>query len=154
MKVDMEQNLPELRDIHLPDGVSIFPPAYGWWVILVSIIAIFIIINLVKYIRRKSKKLYAMRLIKQVHNQNIVASALQMSEILRRICVYKYKSAATLFGKEWIEFLNQHTKHKLEGKAADLLIDAPYIAQDTKNYNPDDVMVLQNFCKNWIGENL
>ena len=30
----MEQNLPELRDIHLPEGVSAFPPAYGWWVIL------------------------------------------------------------------------------------------------------------------------
>lgn len=150
----MEDNLPELRDIHLPDGVSMFPPAYGWWVILASVIAIFILINLAKYIRRKSKKLYAMRLIKHVHNQNIIASALQMSEILRRICVYKYKSAASLFGKEWIEFLNQHAKLKLEGKAANLLIDAPYIAQNTKNYNTEDVIVLQDFCKNWIGENL
>lgn len=150
----MEDNLPELRDIHLPEGVSMFPPAYGWWVILASIIAIFIIIELVLFIRRKSKKLYAMRLIKQVHNQNIVASALQMSEILRRICVYKYKAAAVLFGEEWIEFLNQHSKSKLEGKAANLLIDAPYIAQDTKTYNVEDVLVLQNFCKNWIGENL
>lgn len=26
-------NLPELRDIHVPDGVSAFPPAYGWWVV-------------------------------------------------------------------------------------------------------------------------
>ncbi len=154
MTIGMEQNLPELRDIHLPDGVSVFPPAYGWWVILASILAIFIIIELAILIRRKSKKIYALRLIKQVHNQNVVASALQMSEILRRICVYKYKTAATLFGKEWIEFLNQHTKHKLEGKTANLLIDAPYIAQDTKSYNIDDVINLQNFCKSWIGENL
>lgn len=150
----MEDNLPELRDIHLPEGVSMFPPAYGWGVILASIIAIFIVIELALLIRRKSKKLYAMRLIKQVNNQNIVDSALQMSEILRRICVYKYKSAASLFGKEWIEFLNQHTKLKLEGKAVNLLIDAPYIAKNTKTYNAEDAVILQNFCKNWIGENL
>lgn len=154
MTVSMEDNLPELRDIHLPEGVSMFPPAYGWGVILASIIAIFIVIELALLIRRKSKKLYAMRLIKQVNNQNIVDSALQMSEILRRICVYKYKSAASLFGKEWIEFLNQHTKLKLEGKAVNLLIDAPYIAKNTKTYNAEDAVVLQNFCKNWIGENL
>lgn len=154
MTVSMEDNLPELRDIHLPEGVSMFPPAYGWGVILASIIAIFIVIELALLIRRKSKKLYAMRLIKQVNNQNIVDSALQMSEILRRICVYKYKSAASLFGKEWIEFLNQHTKLKLEGKAVNLLIDAPYIAKNTKTYNAEDAVILQNFCKNWIGENL
>ena len=33
-------NLPELRDIHLPsDGVSIFPLAYGWWGLLLLAIA-------------------------------------------------------------------------------------------------------------------
>ena len=36
----LDNNLPELRDIHLPDGVSAFPPAYGWWVILATIIAL------------------------------------------------------------------------------------------------------------------
>lgn len=150
----MEQNLPELRDIHLPDGVSAFPPAYGWWVILGTILAVFLMAELIIFLRKKSKKLYALRLIKHVHNQNVVASALQMSEILRRICVYKYNSAATLFGKEWIEFLNRHSKVKLEGKAARLLVDAPYISQDTKTYGPDDVLALQAFCKSWIGENL
>ena len=35
-----ENNLPELRDIHLPDGVSAFPPAYGWWIMLLSILAV------------------------------------------------------------------------------------------------------------------
>ena len=51
----MEQNLPELRDIHLPDGVSPFPPAYGWWVILGSVLLLLVLTELFLIIRRKSK---------------------------------------------------------------------------------------------------
>ena len=52
----MQDNLPELRDIHLPDGVSAWPPAYGWWVMLAAVIAIFLIIKIVQKIIRKSRK--------------------------------------------------------------------------------------------------
>lgn len=150
----MDNNLPELRDIHLPDGVSAFPPAYGWWVLIGGALALFVLTEVILFLRKKSKKLYALRLINHIQEQNIVAAALQMSEILRRICVYKYKTAAALFGKEWIDFLNGHSKHKLEGKVANLLIDAPYIAQNTQTYTIEDAEKLKSFCKNWIGENL
>ena len=34
-------NLPELRDIHLPStDISVFPLAYGWWLVLATIVAI------------------------------------------------------------------------------------------------------------------
>ena len=51
----MEQNLPELRDIHLPEGVSAFPPAYGWWVILGGILLLLLLTELFL-----SKKRYAL----------------------------------------------------------------------------------------------
>ena len=41
----LQDNLPELRDIHLPDGVSAFPLAYGWWVIGLSIIGAIVLIK-------------------------------------------------------------------------------------------------------------
>ena len=44
----MPDNLPELRDIHLPDGVSAFPPAYGWWVVLLAILSIVAAVKLIK----------------------------------------------------------------------------------------------------------
>ena len=77
-----------------------------------------------------------------------------MSEILRRICVYKYKTAAALFGMEWIEFLNRHAKEKISVKTARLLLDAPYISADSNAYDVQDVADLYRFCQNWIGENL
>ena len=150
----MQDNLPELRDIHLPDGVSAFPPAYGWWVILGGIIAVCLFLWIVAIIRKKSKKLYALHLLQKIYSANNMASAVEMSEILRRICVYKYQNAATLFGQEWIDFLNQHCKTKLQGNTAELLINAPYIPHNTKKYGADDVANLRLFCQKWIGENL
>lgn len=150
----LDNNLPELRDIHLPDGVSAFPPAYGWWVILATIIALILLVYMVKIIRRKSKKLYALHLLQNIYSSNTIASAVEMSNLLRRICIFKYKEAITLSGDEWINFLNSKTKKPLVGKSAELLLNAPYISQNSKVFAQSDVITLRQFCKNWIGENL
>lgn len=149
----MQDNLPELRDIHLPESISAFPPAYGWWVILAGIVLLVCLFYLIKKLRRRSKKRYALSLL-EAYSADTIAAAAGMSEILRRICLLKYKQAAALFGKEWIEFLNQHSKQKLSAKAAELLINAPYINSDSKIYHQADIAGLRRFCQNWIGENL
>lgn len=147
-------NLPQLRDIHLPlEGVSMFPPAYGWWVILFSLILAIIAYYLIRLAIQKSKKRYALRLLANEKRPNL-NSAVKMSEILRRICVYKYQQAATIYGQTWIDFLNHHAKKKISGKTAQLLLDAPYINYESKTYSAEDIMSLYNFCKSWIEENL
>ncbi|MDR1694685.1 MAG: DUF4381 domain-containing protein [Lactobacillaceae bacterium] len=150
----MNDNLPELRDIHLPNGVSIFPPAYGWWMILALIIALIIINGIFGSLRKKSKKRYALNLLSQINANNIVPAAVEISEILRRICVYKYPSANALFGKDWLTFLNNNSTQKLSGKPADLLINAPYIKTESTLYGEHDVKNLISYAQNWIGENL
>ena len=150
----MQNNLPELRDIHLPtEGVSFFPPAYGWWIILgvsvVSIVSFFAI----RHFLRKSKKRYARKLLAEL-DMNQISSAVKMSEILRRICIYKYPSAAVLFGKEWIDFLNAHTTTPINDKAAQLLMYAPYVGENSSTFDLQDLSELSLFCQKWIGENL
>lgn len=147
-------NLPELRDIHLPNGVSVFPPAYGWWVILFGLLALVLLYKLFVFFRQKSKKLYALKLINRIGAANAVEAALEMSEVLRRICVFKYPTAAALFGQEWLKFLNEKCKYKLDGKAAELLLNAPYISTQSYQYSLEEVTKLREFCKQWIGENL
>lgn len=149
-----DNNLPELRDIHLPDGVSAFPPAYGWWVILAAVLAALALIYVIRLLRRKSKKLYALYLLQNVHGINTIASTIQISAILRRICVFKYPRAAALAGSEWLTFLNSKSKRPLTGKAADLLLAAPYIRPQSKGFERADVERLRQFCREWIGENL
>lgn len=150
----MQDNLPELRDIHLPTGdISFFPPAYGWWVLAGALVFAVLIVISVRFLLQRSKKRYALRLLEEARRPDLGA-AVKMSEILRRICVYKYKQAAALFGMDWIEFLNRHAKEKISGKTARLLLDAPYINPDSKVYDEKDVAALYGFCRRWIGENL
>lgn len=150
----MPDNLPELRDIHLPDGISVWPPAYGWWVMLAVVIGCVLGYRLFKILRAKSKKLFALRLLKNINCNNSLRSAASMSEILRRICVYKYPEAVVLNGQAWVDFLNAHTKNKLNDKTADLLLNAPYMPEGEGGFEIADVVALRLFCQKWIGENL
>lgn len=149
----MENNLPDLRDIHLPaDAVSFWPLAYGWWVILFSALFVLIGFLFIRFMLRKSKKRYALRLLSSLSSSernNIV----KMSEILRRICVYKYPQAATLFGQNWIDFINGRCSDNLSAASAQLLLNAPYSRPDS-SFAPQEVENLKRFCILWIGENL
>ena len=150
----MQDNLPELRDIHLPDGVSAFPIATGWWLCLAGIVLLFLLIQFILYLRRYSKARYALKLLKEISAENVVEAAKEMSEILRRICVFKYKEAAALLGTDWIAFLNKNSKTPIEGKSAELLINAPYIPKESSTYSVENLEDLRRFCQKWIGENL
>ena len=150
----MPDNLPELRDIHLPDGVSAWPLGYGWWVILLFIIGAFVLYQLFQLWRLKSQKLYAVRLLKSIDEKNVVNSAAAISEILRRICVYKYPQAAVLKGQDWINFLNDHSKSSINGKEADLLLNSPYMPSESALFDNNNLQKLKAFCYRWIGENL
>ena len=150
----MPDNLPELRDIHIPQDISNFPLGYGWLVILSIILGSFLFYKIIRLAIVKSRKLYALRLVKNIPLTDVKKSASNMSEILRRICVYKYPEALVLSGNDWIGFLNSKSKTKLDGRTAELLVNAPYMPKDSKAYNEQDLANLKKFCLKWIGENL
>jgi len=147
-------NLPEIRDIHIPDGVSFFPIAYGWWVILVSFIGAFVLVKLILLTIRTSKRIYALRQLKNINTENPVIAAIKFSELLRRVCHFKFREASALYGKEWIEFLNSRATHKISDESAKLLINAPFMNIEDKLYSQQTAEDLRTFCKYWIGANL
>jgi len=147
-------NLPEIRDIHIPDGVSLFPLAYGWWVILLAVILLFVVIKLIMWSIKTSKKHYALKKLKQIETKNPVTSAIEISELLRRICTVKYRNASAFYGKEWIDFLNSKTSHPLSQNAAKLLMFAPFMKDNDKTYDYKTAEELKTFCQIWIGANL
>lgn len=151
----MTDNLPELRDIHLPvEGVSFWPLAGGWWGLLVGIIALFVLIKTWFWLRRKSAKLYAEHLLKNIENQTDLSAAVKISEILRRACIRKYPEAVALSGDEWIAFLNTHTKQKISPTLAELLQNVPFMPENTSHIERTKIRRLWQFCRTWIGENL
>jgi hypothetical protein len=148
------QNLPEIHDIYIPDGVSVFPLAYGWWVILATIICGIILFKFIIWSIKTSKKHYALNKLKKIDVTATVDAAVKMSELLRRICNVKYKKATALYGQEWIDFLNEHTSLKISGDAAKLLMFAPFMNKEDKTYQPQSAIEIKDFCHHWIGANL
>ena len=139
-------NLPELRDIHLPDqGVSFFPLAYGWWMIFGAIIASVLLIWLILQIRKQSKKLYAKYLLNKYAKENNIKSAIIMSEILRRICLKKYPEAVAFNGQKWADFLLSKSQKGLSEKSLLLLQTAPYIKEDCDDFSAQDIRDLRKF---------
>ena len=151
----MTDNLPELRDIHLPThDVSIWPPAAGWYWLIITIILLFVTYKAIIRLHHKSAKFYAKYLMQTTAAQDNIVAAAQMSEILRRICVHRYSEAVALNGQDWVEFLNSKSEFKLDDKTAKLLLNAPYIPFESTMFAAQDVQNLRRFCLAWIGENL
>ena len=150
----MNDSLPELRDIHLPDGVSIFPPAYGWYILILAAIVCFLLIKLYYLLRRKNRKHYALKMLSELNRQDIIFSVTQISELLRRICVYRYPQAVALSGQRWLDFIQQHGHEKLSEQNKILLLNAPYMKNDSQKYNIQNLDDIITFARSWVGENL
>ena len=147
-------NLPQIHDIYVPENVSIFPLAYGWWVILFAIIGFVFLIKFILWSISTSKKIYALNRLKKITIDEPINAAIMMSELLRRICAVKYEEAQSLYGQQWIDFLNSHCSIKLSTGAAQLLIYAPFMNKNDSLYGSNVAAELKSFCKQWIGANL
>ena len=125
----------ELRDIHLPDPVSWWPPAPGWYGLFILVI---ILIVLAWYmIKRRRypaiKKLAQLELqkIEQAFNQHQNTQQLcsDVSILLRRVAMsYDARDKqAGITGKEWLAHLNNLCGQTLfDDQLADYLLYAPY----------------------------
>ena len=124
-----------LRDIHLPEPVSWWPPAPGWWMLFaVVIIALGISWWLYRrwrqrrILRELEAQLDAIKTEYQQHHDG-VKTVTQLSVLLRRACIsfFPRKDVAGLTGERWLAFLD-HISNSLEYSegAGKLLLDAPY----------------------------
>lgn len=147
-------NTPDLRDIHLPDTISWWPPAPGWWLLALLVVLVALIIpRVIKYIKRKSlNKLALLELtnIEQTFNthKNNDQLVQDISVLLRRICLsYKPRQqVASLTGKDWIDYLNTMTENNyFSEQLGQTLLNAPY--QKHAHFNADELITS---CKNWI----
>lgn len=147
-------DLPQFRDIQMPDGVSFFPIAYGWWVLLLAVIFLFIGVKVFITFWKSRKKYYSLKKLEAISTDNPIQAAMDISELLRRISLFKYRKSCALSGQDWIDFLNQHSAEPLSPQNAEFLSFAPFMSLSDTRYTPDDAKELKNFCKNWIGGNL
>lgn len=146
-----------LRDIHLPEAVSWWPPAIGWWLLPVILVLMALLVYKLNKIRlarkqtayRKMAQTELKMILNEFNKENDSAELIRsVSTLLRRIALsyLPRESIASLTGKQWIEQLNELTSEKIfSDEIATLLEQAPY--RQHSDFNHDELL---RTCKKWI----
>ena len=151
----------DLKDIHLPEPVSWWPIAPGWWIIIASLLLITIIIFISRkiYLNRQLKRdinteLENIKLRFQITN-NKLELAQSLSILLRRasISYYPDKNIAGLTGKDWLLHLDSNRDNSsndkfFQSETGEILLNAPYLpASNDINFNATALIEL---CEIWL----
>lgn len=146
-----------LRDIHLPDPVSWWPPASGWWMLLVLGAALLTGIWLWKRAKKdrlaslKSLSLQDLKKIRHdyAHHRDCQRLVRELSVLLRRISIsyWPRERSASLTGEAWLKFLDQLLEDEPFSKGpGKVLIEGPY-----RPHPKFDADALLELCNSWIG---
>lgn len=150
-----QQTLP-LRDIHLPEPVSWWPPAPGWWILLGLVMLLAWTIRYFwrrRMLKRSSIKTLALRELHHARAEfrrqgDAHVLVRELSRLLRQVCISlnPRQESASLTGKAWLAYLDRRLGDQrfLKGPGR-LLIDAPY--QGRADIIVDDLLAL---CDDWI----
>ena len=165
--MDKQDPLAQLKDIQLPDPVSFWPLAPGWWFLTAVIIGIitFAIWKLIQQQRRQQYRQTASQLLTQAKivltNDNDVKTYLQtLAAILRRtaLTAYSDQSVEPLQGDAWLKFLDSKIQKKMGNKVnlsfitgpAKKIISLPYQDLTHQNIDPDELTAIHDAIVFWV----
>lgn len=153
----------ELRDIHLPDAISWWPPAPGWWIIAgVLVLTLLLGYMARKYYRSKAIHRHIVTEIETIKNnyqsnKNTYTLIQSLSVLLRRCCIsfYPRHETAGLTGKDWLRYLDSTYPEKhassdcpFQQGVGKILASAPYMAEH--NTIDIDANALLELCEKWL----
>jgi hypothetical protein len=141
-----------IADIHIPNGVSAWPPAIGWWLLALLILLGItgMVMGYKKYRKKWGYRNAALTLLAS-HKDNHIDNTHAVINILKRTAMTAYpeQNIRSLHGDAWITCLNQQTKERLfTGDIAAFLVLAQY--QHTDNMHTVDHPTLYKACQRWI----
>jgi hypothetical protein len=124
-----------LRGYHLPDAVSWWPPAPGWW-LLAGLVLLAVAVAAVLFVRRWRRRAALRAALAELDALDAELGALdpgeyarRLSRLLRRVALARYPrhTVAGLTGDAWLQFLDErgNTQAFTRGRGR-LLREAPY----------------------------
>ncbi len=142
-----------LKDLHLPEAIGWFPPAIGWWLVLILIpLIIWFLYWAYKRLTRKSALKAAKQLLASIKDSQMdnAQKLAEISALLRRVAISVAPRAetASLTGAAWLAFLDSTLKDaQFTTGRGRCLADAPY-----RKYAPSEQEISQliNLCENWL----
>ena len=171
--MDSEELLAQLADIHLPEPVSFWPPAPGWWVLAISLLILILWTSRKAFIANRRRKIRARALaelqkcytnyanhIRDVSLSNSASNQDNESDlqklryvneansVLKRVALVHFPDSAVagLGGPEWVSFIrNTGESGLLTTEITDALSHGRF--QTTLEI---DVDAMNNFAVQWI----
>lgn len=148
--------LDQLADIHLPDPVSWWPLAPGWWMLLGLAVSIFIAVALLVAARKRNAyRRQAVAELEQIYlqltqHQQTAQYLQQVNALLKRVALTRYRQQfnPSIKGQDWLRWLDTSCP-KLPGsfaKSAEQLLVHGLYQPDPQG----DFPALQQLALAWI----
>lgn len=153
----LQQLKTELRDIRLPDPIGWWPPAPGWWALVLTPPLILLGLYLLcrPLIQRWRFKRYTRSHIaaarKAFSQTQATAPAIRAcSELLRRVCLtyFPRSRVAGLSGQAWLNFLNAHSRKACFTSSSEALLREARFQSEPPT--TESVVQLFNDTEKWI----
>ncbi len=151
----LKQNL---RDIHLPDEVGLWPLAPAWWIIAFIVVAA-ILCATVFYMRHRTRNRYRRAAknqldasFKQWQENQIASNYLENANAILRRCVLHAQGSESLVGKtghQWAYTLNRMASSELSSGAIKALGELCYQPQPELNTDLN-IPALHQEISTWI----
>ncbi|MCB1672499.1 MAG: DUF4381 domain-containing protein [Pseudomonadales bacterium] len=162
--MDSAELLEQLADIHLPQAVSFWPPAPGWWLLALLVLALlgWLVARLLQARRKRRICAFALQELDGVYNafaadlsgdgdQAGKARLMflnQMNAVLRRVALWHFPqhNVASLSGRAWVDFIREKGESSLmTDEIANALAEGRFQARCDV-----DVEQLHKFGERWI----
>lgn len=153
---DVQAQLDLLRDISMPEAVSWWPLAPGWWLAAGAVVTLLIAVLVYRYFHRRSLRYIALQelalLRRGAADMHAVELATRLSVLLHRIAVAAgNRASGKLSDGQWGEYLCQGKQGMAPGIAG-FIASAPYRQQDhfpADAEMPDHISLLDK-SEHWI----
>jgi len=105
-----------LRDIHIPEAIGGWPPAFGWWLLAVLMLLLpGVLVWLYRRLTRLTAVKTARKLLKALRNdpsRDDLTKITELSALLRRVAISTDTRAevAGLTGQNWLTYLDRTVK--------------------------------------------
>ena len=148
----------DLRDIHAAAPPAFWPPAPGWWVVALLLIAILVLSTLwllrrYRLYRLKVDIMDEIESLSTCSTENTEEFTAHLSMLLRRIALRRYsrEQVAPLTGSDWLRFLDETGGNgDFEHGIGQILEVGPYRPQ-TSELPAEELLAL---ARRWAKQNL
>ncbi len=148
----------QLRDIHLPAEPGFWPPAPGWWILAVLLLALlawatWVGLRRYRLLRQRQRILAMLAELEQETDTITPQSIARISTLLRRLALMRYprQRVAALTGTDWLQFLDESGGNgRFSHGPGQVLASGPYQPSLPSDL---DIGALSVLLRDWIKKN-